>query len=70
MALQGTELRLRPITHLEGQPTLPPAVRVDAAAEGKRRIRPVLTAAHMTQMVLPQVGGGSRQWGCAWRGSK
>ena len=28
---QGTELRLRPITHLEGQPTLPPALRVDVA---------------------------------------
>lgn len=26
---QGTELRLRPITHREGQPTLPPALRVD-----------------------------------------
>lgn len=26
---QGTELRLRPITHLEGQPTLPTALRVD-----------------------------------------
>lgn len=26
---QGTELRLRPITHLQGQPTLPTALRVD-----------------------------------------
>ena len=102
---QGTELRLRPITHAEGGPTLPPALRVDpkgeccclclssashpccarpaclqniwplgtqpcaspprcpAAAEGcKRRIRPALTAAHMTQMVLPQV---CRDFGCA-----
>lgn len=51
---QGTELRLRPITHAEGQPTLPPALRVDPEAPGKRRIRPALTSAHTTQMVLPQ----------------
>lgn len=56
--MQGTELRLRPITHAEGGPTLPPALRVDPAmvAQGRKfRIRPALTSAHMTQMVLPQV---------------
>ncbi|KAI3437872.1 hypothetical protein D9Q98_000318 [Chlorella vulgaris] len=51
---QGTELRLRPITHREGQPTLPPALRVDPRDSGKRRVAPSLTAAHTTQMVLPQ----------------
>ncbi|PSC70724.1 Acyl-coenzyme A thioesterase 11 [Micractinium conductrix] len=51
----GTELRLRPITHAAGQPTLPPALRVDPKAEGcKHSISPVLTSAHLTQMVLPQ----------------
>lgn len=33
VALQGTELRLRPITHLSGQPTLPPALRVAPGGE-------------------------------------
>ncbi|KAL4451765.1 hypothetical protein ABPG75_007427 [Micractinium tetrahymenae] len=52
---QGAELRLRPITHLQGQPTLPTALRVDPKIEGrKRRIPPSLTSAHTTQMVLPQ----------------
>lgn len=52
---QGTELRLVPITHMSGQPTLPPALRVDPKAGAcKRRIAPSLTSAHMTQMVMPQ----------------
>ena len=36
VALQGTELRLRPITHHAGQPTLPPALRVDPSGERRR----------------------------------
>ena len=34
----GTELRLRPITHAAGQPTLPPALRVDPKGELWRRV--------------------------------
>lgn len=37
VALQGTELRLRPITHLSGQPTLPPALRVTPSGERQHR---------------------------------
>ncbi len=38
VALQGTELRLRPITHLSGQPTLPPALRVAPGGERGRGV--------------------------------
>lgn len=55
VALQGTELRLRPITHLSGQPTLPPALRVAPGGDGRKQlIPPSLTSAHTTHMVLPQ----------------
>lgn len=78
VALQGTELRLRPITHAEGGPTLPPALRVDPAelALGRKRsVRPALTSAHVTQMVLPQVRRGpAAVWGgchaCAGGGGR
>jgi len=57
-ALQEAECRLHPITHRESAPTVPPAllrVGLNGAPDGrKRRIRPSLTAAHMTQMIMPQ----------------
>eukprot|EP00887_Chlorella_sp_A99_P007792 scaffold20.g7792.t1 len=57
LAAQEAECRLTPITHREGQPTLPPALRMDAAAlvlGGRRRIKPSLT------------GGGGGVCVCVW----
>ena len=59
--------RLRPITHRDGCPTLPPSIELhrsfdedcaNAAADGtpiaRRPVTPDLTAAYMTQSIMPQ----------------
>lgn len=53
--MQEAECRLYPITHEEGQPTLPPALRVDPAAlvlSGRKRIKPSLTCERCTLLAL------------------